>query len=167
MDLFVSTHPDGSGFYGSPALAPGARCTFDPDVFFAQNPPRRELHKCHGMVVHESPRDVLEWPCRLWRVRADTRVPCECPQYRFFRVRELTVVEELPSWLVFGPRGDRVLTIVEQAGRLTQEQVDRIAAMDGVRRIVVPSTRTAVIQQVHISILHAWCVVIDEAFREA
>jgi hypothetical protein len=70
---------------------------------------------------------------RLWRVRADTRVPCECTQYRFFRVRELTVVEELPSWLVFGPRGDRVLTIIEQAGRLTREQVDRIAAVDGDR----------------------------------
>ncbi|RAS61682.1 hypothetical protein C8D87_109126 [Lentzea atacamensis] len=132
MDLFVSTRPDGSGFYGSPPLAPGARCTFDPDVFFAQVPPR-ELDPYDGMVVHESPRDVVAWPCRIWRV-TDVGTPVsEHPHLKFSRVRELTGVEEVPSWQFFGPHGDQVLTILDQAARLRQEQVDRIAAMDGTR----------------------------------
>jgi len=43
----------------------------------------------------------------------------------------------------------------------------RIGKLDGVCRILVPSSRTSVIQQVHITILHAWARVIDEAFRGA
>jgi hypothetical protein len=133
VDLFVATDPDGSGFYGTPGLAPGARCVFEPELLYAPGPPPRELPESAGMVVHENPRDVLHWPGRLWRVRdVDERRWCEChPQERWFRCRELTVVEEVPFWLVFGPRGDQVVTIVQQAGRLTQQQVERIAAMDG------------------------------------
>jgi hypothetical protein len=164
VDLFVSTRPDGSGFSGSPSLAPGARCTFDPAG--------REPHKCDGMVVHESPRDVLDWPVRLWRVRDVTRVPCECPQYRFFRVRELTVVEEIPAWLVFGPRGDRVLTILEQAERLTRAQVDRIVAIDGdrERRLYEKHWDDGLILsylEVHRAVERATQYVDDEAWRAA
>jgi hypothetical protein len=101
-------------------------------VFFAQVP-LRELDPYDGMVVHESPRDVVAWPCRIWRV-ADVGPPVsEHPHLKFSRVRELTVVEELPSRQFFGPRGDQVLTILDQAARLRREQVDRIAAMDGTR----------------------------------
>jgi D-sedoheptulose 7-phosphate isomerase len=41
----------------------------------------------------------------------------------------------------------------------------RIGKLDNVCRIVVPSSRTSVIQQIHITIVHAWARVIDEAFR--
>lgn len=41
----------------------------------------------------------------------------------------------------------------------------RIGRLDQVCRIIVPSSRTSVIQQVHITIVHAWARVIDEAYR--
>jgi phosphoheptose isomerase len=43
----------------------------------------------------------------------------------------------------------------------------RIGKLDNLCRIVVPSSRTSVIQQVHITIVHAWSRVIDEAYRGA
>ena len=43
----------------------------------------------------------------------------------------------------------------------------RIGKLENVCRIVVPSLRTSVIQQVHITIVHAWSRVIDEAYRGA
>jgi phosphoheptose isomerase len=43
----------------------------------------------------------------------------------------------------------------------------RIGKLDHVCRIVVPSSRTSVIQQVHITIVHAWARVIDDAYRGA
>ena len=43
----------------------------------------------------------------------------------------------------------------------------RIGKHEDVCRILVPSSRTSLIQQVHITILHAWARVIDEAFRGA
>ena len=43
----------------------------------------------------------------------------------------------------------------------------RIGTLEDVCRILVPSSRTSVIQQVHITILHAWARVIDDAFRGA
>jgi D-sedoheptulose 7-phosphate isomerase len=43
----------------------------------------------------------------------------------------------------------------------------RIGAFQPACRIIVDSSRTSVIQQVHITILHAWARVIDEAFRGA
>ena len=41
----------------------------------------------------------------------------------------------------------------------------RIGRLEDALRIVVPVSRTALIQQVHITIVHAWCRVIDQAFR--
>ena len=43
----------------------------------------------------------------------------------------------------------------------------RIGKLENVCRIVVPSARTSVIQQVHITIVHAWSRVIDEAYKGA
>ena len=43
----------------------------------------------------------------------------------------------------------------------------RIGAIENACRIVVPSSRTSTIQQVHLMILHAWARVIDEAYRGA
>ena len=42
----------------------------------------------------------------------------------------------------------------------------RIGSIERTCRIIVPSSRTATIQQVHLMILHAWARVIDEAFKE-
>ena len=43
----------------------------------------------------------------------------------------------------------------------------RIGTIENTCRIVVPSSRTSTIQQVHLMILHAWASVIDEAYRGA
>jgi phosphoheptose isomerase len=43
----------------------------------------------------------------------------------------------------------------------------RIGAFAPACHIVVDSSRTSVIQQIHITILHAWARVVDEAFRGA
>jgi D-sedoheptulose 7-phosphate isomerase len=55
----------------------------------------------------------------------------------------------------------RGLSLVALLGR----DGGRIRTMPDICPIVVPSSRTAIIQQVHITILHAWARLVDEAWR--
>jgi len=83
------------------------------DLFLAHSPD--EPAPALGTPItdaYEDPREVSIWPCRLWRV-ADGEV-----------------VEELPAWRVFGVLGEAVLTVVERAGAITEEQVAALAALD-------------------------------------
>jgi hypothetical protein len=84
-----------------------------------------------GLVVLEDPMEALTWPCRLWRVDDLEGVVRLQPSNRWLRCKAVTVCEELPGWLVLGPRGDAVVGVVEQARSLTSAQVNAIAAMGG------------------------------------
>jgi hypothetical protein len=54
------------------------------------------------------------------------------PENPRLRCASLTVLEEVPSWLVMGPHGELVAQVIVQARELTDEQARAIAAMDSV-----------------------------------
>jgi DnaA initiator-associating protein len=67
-----------------------------------------------------------------------------------------------------------ILRAMEEAGRrdmlriaLTGRDGGDLAHLAGVRAIVVPSDRTARIQEVHLTIIHIWAALIDDAWRDA
>lgn len=138
VDLFLAHAPDGSDLFGAPAPGPGARVVFVPELLFAAQESRlgrsvpHELVGDEGLVVHEEPREVLTWPCRLWRVGDVEGVIRLRPENRWFRCSALTVVEELPAWQVLGLHGDAVVALMEQARQLTEEQVSRLGAIDDI-----------------------------------
>jgi hypothetical protein len=71
----------------------------------------------------------FSWPCRLFRVEPVGRVMSKLdagPNKR--AVSALRVVEELPAWQALGPNGEAVAGFIEQARRLTPDQVGRLAA---------------------------------------
>ena len=62
-----------------------------------------------------------------------------------------------------------VLKAMEEAGRLGLERIalsgrggGKLAQVAGVHQVIVPSDRTSMIQEVHISVIHAWSVMIDQ-----
>ncbi|MGI8647101.1 MAG: hypothetical protein DLM55_03700 [Acidimicrobiales bacterium] len=143
VDLFFAHAPDGSDLFGAPVPALGARVVFVPELLFAaqehlrSRPVPHELVGDEGLVVHEDAREVLTWPCRLWRVEDVEGVVRLRPENRWFRCKAMTVVEELPAWQVLGAHGDSVVSVMEQARWLTAEQVHHLAAIDhgGERRL--------------------------------
>jgi len=132
---YLTVGLDGRNFFGRPEPAPGARVVFDAALMFAAreqllgHPVAHELKGDEGLVVHEDPRDELGWPCRLWEVGdADGEIRLQ-PGNLWFRSRAVTVVQELPGWLVFGDRGAGVAAVIDQASRLTDAQVRALAAI--------------------------------------
>jgi D-sedoheptulose 7-phosphate isomerase len=82
----------------------------------------------------------------------------------------------------FGQRGDvlvcistsgnsaNVLAGMEEARRLGMQRIalsgkggGKLGRLPGVHQVVVPSENTARIQEVHITIIHTWCALIDQA----
>lgn len=108
-------------FPGVPYPRPGAQVAFDIDKLAAD---------AGGLVVYEDPMDVESWPCRLWRVGDLVAGVRPDPSNRWLRCRALTVYEELPGWLVMGPRGREVAAVIEQARDLTGDEVNAIAAIE-------------------------------------
>lgn len=136
MSFFLAHAPDGDDLFGAPAPSVGARVVFDAELLFIARerllgPVTRELTGDEGLVVHEDPRDVLTWPCRLWRVGDLEGVVCLLPENTWVRCMALTVLEELPPWLVMGARGDAVVDLIKQARGLSADQVNALAAMPG------------------------------------
>ena len=77
----------------------------------------------------------MRWPCRLFVVepvgcalKADDTLPNKR------RVSSLRVVAELPAHEVFGPNGEAVAALIERAGRLTSDELDRLYAARGAAR---------------------------------
>jgi hypothetical protein len=134
---YLTYAPGGAGFFGVPDPAVGARVVFDAERLFAARerrlgrPVTRELRGDEGLVVLEDPMEALTWPCRLWRVDDLEGAVRLQPSNRWLRCKAVTVCEELPGWLVLGPRGDGVVEVIEQARSLTSGQVNAIAAMGG------------------------------------
>jgi phosphoheptose isomerase len=62
-----------------------------------------------------------------------------------------------------------VLAAMEEADRRGMARIalsgrggGRLAGVPGVHQVIVPSDRTAMIQEVHIGVIHAWSVLIDQ-----
>jgi hypothetical protein len=70
----------------------------------------------------------VQWPCRLFRVEPVGRVLKRdgLPNKRC--CSRLRVVEELPAHLALGPNGEAIAALIERAGRLTWDEVERLAA---------------------------------------
>jgi hypothetical protein len=123
--------------FGSPEPRPGARVVFDEARLHAYGP-RRYFPVVHqpggpqGLAVFWSPLDVLTWPCRLWRVE-DLAQPTAVSTHPFYlRCAAFTVIDEQPSWQVFGPHGEAVAHLEDQAAQLTSQHVSAIATADGI-----------------------------------
>ncbi len=123
-------------FFGVPFPSVGARVVFNIERLFAarirtggwSNP--REVVGDEGLVVHEDPMAVLVMPDRLWRVDDLDGEIRLAPNNRWLRCRALTVRQELPTWLVMGPRGNLVAQVIDQARNLTDPQAKALATMD-------------------------------------
>jgi hypothetical protein len=146
--------------FGSTCPAPGVRVAFDEARLTAYGP-RKYLPVVHrapgpqGLVVFWTPLDVLTWPCRLWRVD-DLADPVTVSTHPFYlRCTAFTVVDELPSWQVFGPHGDGVARLESEIGELTAEQVDVVAARDG-----------AAEWETYLAVMHRWRKQVDSAPHE-
>lgn len=125
---FLALGADERNVFGRPEPAAGVRVVFEPELLFAARgeAAERRLIGDEGLVVYEDPRAVLAWPCRLWEVEDPDGAVARGNGW--FRSRAVTVVREVPSWLVFGERGAGVARVVEEAGRLTDGQARSVAA---------------------------------------
>jgi hypothetical protein len=117
-----------------PYPSAGARVVFDIERFAAEDA-NRPLEGAAanevGLVVYRDPMGAGEWPCRLWRVGDLADAVPVTPMNKWLRCTAFTVYEELPGWLVMGPRGDAVVAVIAQIRSLTSENVNAIAALDG------------------------------------
>lgn len=126
VTYYFAVRPDGEGFFGWPEPASGERVRFDATLLLAARARRaqgqvdRGLTGRDGLVIHEDPRDVLIWPCRLWQVTdVDGEIRLQ-PSNPWFRTQAFTVQRELPNWMVFGERGEGIAEVIEQARHLTE-----------------------------------------------
>lgn len=133
MPYYLAVSSDGRNFFGRPTPAVGVRVVFDPDLMFAARADalgrtvEHRLDGDEGLVIHDDPRDVFDWPCRLWEVGdIDGEIRLH-PRNAWFRSRAVTVVRELPGWLIFGERGADVAAVIEQSRALTDAQVHMLA----------------------------------------
>jgi hypothetical protein len=92
---------------------------------------------CGAGCLHASsvPAETLVggwWPCRLFEVTGKPFVS-EGHKHGF---KQLSVVRELDSHLVFGPNGREVAALIDRAGRLTSEEAKALdAAWDAARDV--------------------------------
>jgi hypothetical protein len=134
MGYFYACDPAGAELFGDPPPAPGVRVVFDPAKLAAfgsgdQLPVVHRARGRQGLVVFGTPLDVQMWPCRLWRVDELEEPVRSWPNSYYLRCRSFDVVEELPPWLVFGPRGTAVAAVVDRASRLSQADAEALAAL--------------------------------------
>lgn len=123
---FFAYHDDRANCDREPQ--PGAVVRFDPDKLQAKRPDRPLLGS-EGLVVHHDALDVLLWPDSLWRVGRLEGVTEAGP--RWSRCKAFTVEEQVPTWLVSGPRGYVVEWVVARCRALTAEQVEALDAIPG------------------------------------
>jgi hypothetical protein len=110
-----------------------------------------EQVSCGTLTFSMTPEDAARyssWPTRLYRVgefaglRADSFRRNTCGWANGY-----TVLEEIPSYLAFGPNGAEAVAIVERAVRLDGSQVERLGAIstqrpsgterDAIRAVIV------------------------------
>lgn len=137
MVFYYASGLDAWDHPGSPVPAVGHRVVFAFEKLVAARIRRGSISASNaeepadGLTVVEDPREVLQWPCRLWRVTDLEGVARPYPDTAWLRCKAFTVEEELPSWMVFGPHGAAVVSVIEQAEQLSTDQVTSLARLDG------------------------------------
>ena len=125
------------------AVRPNGNSFHDPSFAWATEPGGVTRHPTHGktgntstaagyLSVSTTPTDCtgMHWPCRLLEVEPvgdvfapnATGLPNKCAALEFRTVRELAAT------VVFGPQGVQVAVLIDRAGLLTSDEVDRLAA---------------------------------------
>jgi hypothetical protein len=93
---------------------------------------RKGVDAAHYLSVSTSAADCtgFAWPARLLEVEAVGEVttphPSNLPNKR--AVKAVRVVRVLPAWQLFGPNGEQVVALIEQAKTLTPEQSRALVA---------------------------------------
>ena len=133
---YKATRPDGTDFYSgtvdyADALATGRWLR-------VRTPARDRYAVCTSDVLHASdtPTETLiggSWPCRLFEVTGRPVAQVG----RKYGFRSLTVVREVDAHLALGPQGVQVAALIERAGSLTADEVDRLAAARAAARTLV------------------------------
>lgn len=100
------------------------------------------------LSISTEPADCtgVSWPARLFRVAPVGRVGKggrDLPNKR--TCLAMRVVEELPSWQVFGPNGKAVVALIEQARTITPEQARRMAAARNAARAAAADAARAIV----------------------
>jgi len=131
LQYFKATRPNGRDFYTGTvdygaALVSGETITH-PTARMDQVSGRASTY----LSISTSAADCagFSWPCRLFVVESVGRAlkaDDTLPNKR--RVSGLRVVAELPAHEVFGPNGAKVAALIERAGRLTRDEVNRLDA---------------------------------------
>lgn len=94
-----------------------------------------------GLVVYDSPTAVdfsmMDTPRRLFRVqpRLVTRDSFRAPNQHRGWCWELTVLEEVPHTLAWGPRGPAISVLASRARDIGREQARQLAAVTGDRTV--------------------------------
>jgi hypothetical protein len=98
-----------------------------------------------SISVSETDCTGFAWPARLFRVEPVGRIMTRLTDFPSKRaVSALRVIEELPAWRLLGPQGQEVAALIERAGELTADEIERSAAAWGaVRDAARTAARTA------------------------
>jgi hypothetical protein len=133
MKFYKATRMDGTSFYDNKTkwVVGGV----------VEVPEHDSPSCCNGSVIHAStePAETLvggEWPCRLFVVEGEP-VAEKGHKRGFFQIK---VVEEIEAWKALGPNGQEVAALIEKAGTITLDLIERLAAARAAAR---PAVRAA------------------------
>lgn len=81
------------------------------------------------VVNHDLAHIIMaRWPGQLWRVRVLERVTTDFRLMKATRAWAVEVLEPLPSHLPFGPHGSQVAKVIDAAGRVSIDDVAKLAS---------------------------------------
>lgn len=135
MTLFKATRPDGLSFQ-APRVDYASACGTGEVI---RHPSRRKTRDDASTYLSVSTSEAdctgFSWPARLFVVEPVGRVMSRLsasPNKR--AVSALRVVEELPSWRLFGPQGEEVVALIDKAKTVTADDVARLRSAWGAAR---------------------------------
>ena len=107
----------------------------------------RELCGPGYLHASDTPSETLvggSWPCRLFKVEGEPAVGFSRCYPHKGGFKQLTVVREIEAWRALGPNGREVAELIDRAGRLTGEEIDKLdAAWRAARRAPRVAARVA------------------------
>lgn len=125
LTYYKCVRPDGRDFHTgtidyAAALASGETIKH-PAAEMVRDDPATHL----SVSIHATNCTGMRWPCRLFRVEPVGPVLVNASKRACHALR---VIEELPAHMALGPQGEQVAALIERAGRLTADEIERLAA---------------------------------------
>lgn len=121
---YKATRPDGTDFHTGTIRYEVGQTVTHPSANRVEDDPATYLS------VSTAPTDCtgFSWPCRLFTVEGHGRSlrATNLPNKRCFS--SLTVVEEMPAFLAFGPQGEQVVAVLERCQTVTADEAARLGA---------------------------------------